>query len=334
MTINVGLITNDALVLGCDSIASTTTPMIDAKEAVFQKDKDGNFRKDEEGNLVVALDPNGIEMVVTDFKSGVTKMFDLYQGEGTFAGATTAGLAKLNNKPIATLAKEFRVNITSQSPKSIYYIAEQFLAHIRDIYVEDMKETGLPEDYWPSLEFLVGGLGQNDSFPSLYRLDVKRDKMSTEFSEGNAGISWAGQAEAVERLLWGADRYYMQDVIEKFEQYQQEVKDKTTQIIEEVLNHHEVTLPPHVDTEFPAPPSPKSFQRTETGIDFANLPLQDGVNLTSFLVTVQSGKDKFTRGPATVGGRVHIGVVSKSRGGFEMLNEPELDHQYTGFTND
>jgi hypothetical protein len=76
-----------------------------------------------------------------------------------------------------------------------------------------------------------------------------------------------------------------------------------------------------------------NWESYAVGIDYANLPLQEGINLVGFLVMLQAGKSRFARGIATVGGRIHIGVVTKE-GGFRPLGETELSHRLTGFTDD
>jgi hypothetical protein len=71
--------------------------------------------------------------------------------------------------------------------------------------------------------------------------------------------------------------------------------------------------------------------RPELNIQFVNLPLQDAVDLAAFLVNLQSGRAKFGSGVATVGGRTHIGVITKQK--FVMLDEPELRHTNVGFVS-
>lgn len=66
-------------------------------------------------------------------------------------------------------------------------------------------------------------------------------------------------------------------------------------------------------------------------IGYADLPLQDAVDLVAFLVNLQSGRAKFGSGVATVGGRTHVGVITKQH--FVMLEEPQLQHTNTGFTS-
>ena len=50
MTVNVGLITSDAMVLGCDSVASVTEPLLDPFR-FLELDEDGKIVIDENGKL-------------------------------------------------------------------------------------------------------------------------------------------------------------------------------------------------------------------------------------------------------------------------------------------
>ena len=50
MTVNVGLITSDALVFGCDSVASMTEPLLDPF-GLLEVDQDGNLIMDENGKF-------------------------------------------------------------------------------------------------------------------------------------------------------------------------------------------------------------------------------------------------------------------------------------------
>jgi hypothetical protein len=81
------------------------------------------------------------------------------------------------------------------------------------------------------------------------------------------------------------------------------------------------------------PESPKvklPWSNFATPILLGNLPVQDAVNLTAYLVGLQSGKARFAYGVPTVGGRTHVGVITKANA-FKMLDEPELKHTNVGF---
>ena len=96
MTVNVGLITSDALVLGCDSVASVTEPLIDPFR-LLELDKDGKVIKDENGKLTVKFDFQDLQHLVTSAWGGVTKMFQIHPSPSPVV-AVTAGTAKLLGK--------------------------------------------------------------------------------------------------------------------------------------------------------------------------------------------------------------------------------------------
>ena len=56
------------------------------------------------------------------------------------------------------------------------------------------------------------------------------------------------------------------------------------------------------------------------------------MDFVSWLVLLESGRQKFAPGVATVGGRIRIAVVTKE--GFEEPKEPELEHRLIGFAHD
>ena len=88
-----------------------------------------------------------------------------------------------------------------------------------------------------------------------------------------------------------------------------------------------------MNIELPAAPEITiQWDRYRCNIACGNLPLQDAVDLAAFLVNLQSGMSKFAIGVPTVGGRTHVGVVTRHEG-FRMLGEPELRHTHVGFVS-
>jgi len=75
------------------------------------------------------------------------------------------------------------------------------------------------------------------------------------------------------------------------------------------------------------------WSKFNVNIDYSNLPQQQAIDLVSFLVLVQAAKARFTSGIATVGGRTHVGIITKQKG-FRLLNEQDVQHRYTGFGDD
>ena len=72
------------------------------------------------------------------------------------------------------------------------------------------------------------------------------------------------------------------------------------------------------------------FEKHKTRFNYADFPLQEAVNMVSYMVLLQAGVSRFGDGIATVGGRIHIGVIIR-KDGVALLNEPTLRHKFTGF---
>jgi hypothetical protein len=106
MTINIALATSDALVLGCDSVASTSSFFLDPMDIKWEQDTDGNPILDAAGKFTLRFDYGDFQSIVTNAWGGVTKMFQSYP-EPSPVVAVTSGMAKLNDRSIASCANEF-----------------------------------------------------------------------------------------------------------------------------------------------------------------------------------------------------------------------------------
>ncbi len=339
MTINIALATSEGLVLGCDSIASSVEYVIDPFELDGVEDEEGNPLQSSDGHKLVALDPSRIRPVVTNAWAGVTKLFQLYEGSASVA-AVTAGVARLNNRTMKSYSEEF-LGQQKQKQKplvNVQTISNEFLRFMRKQFTEHYKDSSLPEEYWDGPHFLIGGYGAMDELPSVFRVDVRANKVYEQLTKGSFGIAWDGQADGIERLIRGYDstlrmaiERYLEQMID--EHYQQ-MTGAMAKILDDVLAQLGATLPSGVDTVLPlklevSPP----WDDMKVEFSYGNLPLQSAIDFVAFLVNLQSGKSRFAPGVATVGGRTHVAIVTKG-GGFDVLNEPQLQHRHTGFGDD
>lgn len=341
MTINVGLVTSDALIFGCDSVGSATRKLIDPFKAGFALAGNNRPMQDKDGNLLVAVKPENFEDVVWDVLPGIRKMFQIHDcGNGTVVAATTAGLAKLCGRTIGSLADEYAARASSRSQPfvNVSAVANDFMRFMSRKYEEHHRETKVPRQYWDDLYFLVGGIGRDDDMGSLYRIMVKDRVVDGQFEAGTHGIAWAGQAESVERIIRGYDsrlRYSIESKLRQvLDSHHTKVNERVVEIIEKILDHLEADIPDDLDVQLPGQPSADlSWEASTLDIDYANLPLQYAVDFVSFLVMTQAGPQRFSRGIATVGGRTHVGVIEKGRP-FRMLDEQTIELRHTGFSDE
>lgn len=340
MTINVAVVTSEAVVLGCDSVSSSFHYLLDPFNFLERHD-DGEIATDDRGQWIAKFDPQFIQNVVTHARSGVTKMFRLCGDDNPVAG-TTAGLAALGGKSISNLVSDYCRQHHNAQHVTVRSVVEEFSSFMREKYDEHYRMDGTPQEYQWDVEFLIGGQGSSEPFPSLYRVNLKSADgnakiwplYGSDFGLQRTGVAWAGQSDAVERLIFGADRHVQhlieQTVTDQLARMHQQMSQRVMGIVQDTLAALNAPLPAAVDTQLPPlEPVALPWASAQLEVDVANMPLQDAIELASFLVNLQSGKSIFVRGVPTVGGRTHIGLLQRS--GFTMLNEPTLVHRNVGY---
>src|SRR5450759_2662048 len=112
------------------------------------------------------------------------------------------------------------------------------------------------------------------------------------------------------------------------------MSERALKILQDALQALNVQIPEGLNTDLPDKPSlAEYFDKLKLDIDYQNMPLQDAIDFVAYLVNLEAGKHKFERGVPTVGGRTHIGLITRSDG-FRIINPPSLTHQNTGFARD
>jgi hypothetical protein len=254
----------------------------------------------------------------------------------TPVAAITAGLAKLGERTMSSCALEFfHSQQTLGDPlRTVNAVADAFLTFMRAKYDEHYANSPVPEEFREGPMFLVGGYGSADYLPAIVRVDLQLNRTYVHFGPGQGGIAWEGQSNAVERLIRGHDAS-VRTAVEKA------VTDGILQIREAVKTGVEQTLQTMIDRvrrirseicgssarDAPNCPTVGWYQAR---IGYGNLPLQDAIDFAAYLVNTQSGVSKFAQGVPTVGGRTHIGLITR-QDGFKMIDESPLTHRNTGF---
>lgn len=336
VTINVALVTSDAVLLACDSLTSSHSFLVDPALLSPARDANGNpITDDSTGEPLFSL--RGFEQsYVTDVYGGAQKMFLLHECEknGVSVAAVTAGLAVLEGRPIHSVAADYCAHLNSlkQPPVNVEVIAKRFLDYVRKAYDETFAQSGLDEKFWPDVSFLVAGIGKNDKSGRIFRVSVKDRTVSEE-----SGLSWAGQASSVVKLLMGCDSPVVAEFQQILDSHSSTLERTYEQAFRETLSglaeSGELNAS-SVDVDLPSVQKPViPWKKFLADVSVFTMPIQYAVQFAAFLVNTESGLQRFTRGIATVGGRTHVGVIQKGSQ-FRMLNEQVLSHDHTGFRDD
>jgi hypothetical protein len=267
MTIALGVLVNDGLVIAADS---ATTLM-------------GQNRK------------TGAVSVFNVYESA-NKIFNLYKGLPI--GGYTFGAGAIGDASIATLAKDFRAELTDVKPigpagwvfdPNAYTIEEVAIAARQYLYEDRYVAAFAKSPQKPVLGFFVGGYSTGEGLPELWQVFID-DKGACAAptavkSRGTYGVVFSGEPEAIQRLLFG----YGTGLPTALEAAGVPKADIPA-MVSTIQGKLEVPL---------APPA---------------MPIQDVIKLAEFLTYLTIQFSAFKPGAPTVGGPIEIAAITKHEG--------------------
>lgn len=341
MTINIALATFDSIILGCDSLSSSIETVIYpfGPGVVYAKDADGNVILDAAGSPLISITDSRVQSIATSVYGGASKIFCIYRHGETCVSALTAGMATIKGVTIAEQAKRFfRLTTDEDHPKmhTVLEVCTTFHKYFRALWEDQFQDTPDEQrEYLPAIQFIVAGYGRDDAHGKVFRLDIKDDKITEQFSEGDhTGLCWAGQSNYVERLVHGVDHVVAFIATREIAAAMQAQREAFTKEVSDALATAGVNLPDGMKIEVSETATPEiSWDTGNADVDVGNLSTQYAVEFVEMLVNTQSGMQRFARGIPTVGGRTHIGVLKRGDN-LVLLNEPQLEHKHTGYAND
>ena len=260
MTICVAVKVHDCLVLAADS-ATSLIGEIDSKPAIVNVYAHGN------------------------------KVFNLVKGFPV--AAMTCGMGNIGRFSISSLAKDLRRELSAKEidggiNRDTYTIAEiagRAKALLYDQHYCDLSEKPNGEH---SLEFFVGGYSAGSASAELWKVVIANGECADpqqQMPEDDAFIAWAGQPEALNRLLIGFSGKLVDALIEGGIE-----EDRIPGVVDLIKAH------------------------TATSLVDAPMPTGDAISLADFLVDVTKKYVHFLYGADTVGGDTDIATVTRHEG--------------------
>ncbi len=259
--------------------------------AIAIKVNDGIILAADSASTIIAHNEKSGEKGVWIIYDNANKVFNLVKGVPI--GAITWGAGSIGQASTETLAKDFRILITDDDPKwkidpenySIKDIADKFKHFIYDLhYVPAFKDW--PEK--PDLGFLIVGYSIKHPLPEVWQIDIENGECQGPrlvAQEGDVGIHWFGEVEAIGRLYMGFGSG-MRKILE-------EAQLNPTKVEEVIQLCNKKLIIPLV-----TPP----------------MPIQDAINLARFLVDMTEQFSKYTPGAPTVAGPIEIAAITKHEG--------------------
>lgn len=330
MTVLVALATKDALVLGCDSLGTIPKFLVDPFELAndfFEAENEWKLKIGTDGKTILQNFNdiyNKARLVPFDHMTHVTKMFSLVAP--LEMGVMQTGIASLGDRTIKSLINEFKskkpafINKKKPTNYTVKSIGEKLLKFINKFFKE-----AYPDERKPHLEFMVGGYDKQKQVPSIYRIYLRENRLDEVFV-GSFGIAFAGQMQEIQRIVFGIDDTNRFKLIERVGA----LLDRYCELIQSYLEKKGVREElPHWKVYKDDLSLLKNWSFNQFDAEWGDFSEQNAIECVNFFVEIMIKSQQFSRGLPTVGGAVHIGLITKETG-FQFISREEYEHE--GFT--
>jgi len=195
MTSLVALATKDALVLGCDSLATTVKYLVDPFDLVefFDSEKNYQLKKNNNGNPVLKKFGNIYEKAKPVPYTHMTHMTKLFSLSPLEMGIMGTGLVSIGDRTINRLIEEFKSGEPAflTKPKIKNYTVKSIARKILDFISQYFEQEYSDKKIKPQLELILGGYDKRGRIPEIVRIKMPEKKV--EETVKDFGIVFGGE---------------------------------------------------------------------------------------------------------------------------------------------
>lgn len=201
-----------------------------------------------------------------------------------YVGAVTYGAAVISLRSAHSLVPEFEVQLESEERLPV----QEFAHRLSDFFLNQWRKA-MPDDYsGPSMMFIVGGFDPQAAYGRVFLIDIPSNPEPVEQNPGETefGMTWGGQLQIASRIIHGFDPMVLHIIREELG-LDQEVIERLARAFKENL---------------------------EFSIPYKVLPLQDCVNLATFMIESTISAQNLAAVVRGVGGPIDIAVIGRTEG--------------------
>lgn len=211
--------------------------------------------------------------------------------KGLPIGVMVTGDGGIGSESLTTLLKDLRKRFGDKRD-SMYldpasYTIEAVARRLHDFL---FKEKSLPSGGTASILLRVCGYSAGRSLPEVWQVQLQgatRYEVLLVHAEGDFGVNWDGQYDALNRLILGTP-----------------------------TNFEQIAVDWGMSQSNAAGLGGAVRQKAHETLAIPTMPIQDAIDLARYLVEVTIGFTKFSiaKQPKTVGGPIEIAVITKHEG--------------------
>jgi len=212
-----------------------------------------------------------------------TKLFSFTEPHN-FVGIVTYGLAALGLRTAHSFIPEFEVKLLYEDR----YPIKKYAEILSDLFMSKWSES-IPEDYQgPPMTFIVGGYDEDAPYGKVYMVAIPSNPspVPRNVADNEFGMTWGGQLEFASRIINGFDPRLPSLIQQKFELTNEQVGELFTSI----------------------------KGNLEYRIPYQVLPLQDCVDLATFMIQTTMIAQDLSVGVRGVGGPIDVATITRTQG--------------------
>ena len=233
---------------------------------------------------------DGSPQMVVNFDNA-TKLLT-FDRDHRWVGAVTYGDALIGTRTAHSLMPEFQLRLGRKRRRICEYAQE-----LSDFFLERWRESGLPGEVNPGggLSFIVGGFDEEEPYGKVFIFNVPASPRPDHQNPESFGMTWGGQLEIASRVVLGYDPRLLLRLGERFNLSDPELKE----LEEDLGGRFKYTIPYEV------------------------LPLQDCVDLATFLIRTTISAQNLAVDVRGVGGTIEVATITRTDG-LEWVQKKEL----------
>jgi hypothetical protein len=251
---------------------------------------------DSASSLTVSTEPGKIAGIANIYNNA-NKIFNLYKGKPI--GCITFGAGSIGNSSIATLIKDLRAKLSRKRDADELgfdpdkYTMEQVSKIVANFLSDVCGRQPAPALLNLNIGLLLGGYSTEAALGESWTVEIqggKTAKVERLREPDQAGISWGGATEVLQRIVLGFSPALFQVLAE--------VSGPPVQTAEQVASQLGQLL----------------VSKLQAPLVFTPMPIQDAIDLAEFLVHAAIVFSRFLPGMQIVGGPIEIAAITKHEG--------------------
>lgn len=243
--------------------------------------------------VTIGVQPPGAPGAIVVHYDNATKLLNFSSEPHGWVGAVTYGLGLIGQRTAHSYLPEFELGLPAERLH-----VEDYARKLGAFFMERWKEGSPPADYnGPSMTFLVGGYDERDAYGKVFLMEVPRnpEPQPRNAAKDDFGMTWGGQLEIASRIVQGWDPALPAMLKEKLGLED----DRLERALVESRPHLEFRVPYHL------------------------LPLQDCIDMATFLIRTTMTAQRLAAGIRGVGGPIEVAIITRTRG-FQYIQQKVL----------